>query len=143
MPDSYVLNDKFIKLYLDTPENNKISLLISKTLQKLIKYYNVLDEEEKVWLEEYLSCLIDVKKIMDIPKQLNLFLYSDKLPHIKAKFIKLRDESKPKYEQQLEHLEYIINKELNYYFKATSAHGQNKEGKQNEKSSGFHLTRFN
>jgi len=141
MSESYLLNDKFVKLYLNTAENNTTNTLIKKTLEKIIKYYDVLEVSEKKWLEEYLSCLIEVKKIIDIPKQLNLFLYYDKLPQIKAKFLRLREQAQPKYQKQLERLEQIINKELNYYFKNNI--NVDVEKTHTVSKGGFHLTRFN
>lgn len=136
----YRFNDKFLKLYLNTPENKLINKLLKDTLTEILEKYNALPPHELKWLEDYLNCIIEVKKILDIPKQLNLFIYQDKLPAIKARFMGLASTAPPAYAENLLQFQAVLDQELNLIITQDIALPESYTAK--DVVRGFHLSKY-
>lgn len=141
--NDYRFNEKFMKLYLNTPENKLINKLLKDVLAEILSNYNSLPSTELKWLESYLNCIIEVKKVLDIPKQLNLLIYQDNLPDIKEKFLKLLNTAPAQYRDTLNQFHAVLDQELNFIItmnSMTKVPDQNSTAK--EVIKGFHLSKY-
>lgn len=116
----YRLNDKFLKLYLNAPENKIINKLLKHVVSEILQNYNTLSSSDLSWLEEYLACIIQVKRIVDIPKQLNVLVYNHELPSIKDKFVALQNTAPTKYYADLRKFQAVLDNELNLIITSTN-----------------------
>lgn len=109
----YRLNEKFLNLYLNAPENKIINKLLKKVVTEILENYNTLATSDLNWLQNYLTCIIQVKRVVDIPKQLNILVYNHELPDIKNQFLQLMDTVPNRYYDDMRKLQAVLDNELN------------------------------
>lgn len=109
----YRLNEKFLNLYLNAPENKIMNKVLRKVVKEILENYNTLSPSDLAWLESFLACVVRVKRIVDIPKQLNVLVYNHELPEIKEDFVALRDSAPSRYFDDLRKFQAVLDNELN------------------------------